>query len=226
MRFIRKNQIEPQLLTDLKQRLIEEGKKFSFKELKNPDKNNFREILIAEQKYLCCYCEQEIENHPLRVVIEHFLPQSKFKVQELDYFNLHLSCAHSNKYCDTVKSDDLIVNLLLHPDCASFFKYIPTGEILPNTHEYRSFSDFKANIASLQLRFQAVIHLITVLDLNNLQLVSERKKTFDDFIEAKDTEFDTLEKIEDYLEKEILKTNSSRFPSLVEALLNQQKTKV
>ncbi len=226
MRFIRKNQIEPQLLTNLKQRLIAEGKKFSFKELINPDKNNFREILIAEQKYLCCYCEQEIENHSLRVVLEHFLPQSKFKVQELDYFNLHLSCTHSNKHCDTVKSDELIVNLLLHPDCASFFKYMPTGEILPNTHEYRSFSDFKANIASLQIRFQAVVHLITVLDLNNLQLVSERKKTFDDLIRVKDTQFDTLDKIEDYLEKENAKANSSRFPSLVEYLLNKQKTKV
>jgi len=226
MRFIRKSRLEPQLLTDLKQRLITERKNFSFDELRNPDKKNFRAMLIVEQKYLCCYCEQEIENHPLRVVIEHFLPQSKFNVQELDYFNLHLSCTQSNNHCDTVKKDELIVNLLLHPDCASFFKYMPTGEILPNTHEYKSFSDFKANIASLQLRFQAVVHLITVLDLNNLQLVSERKKTFHDLISVKDTQFDTLDKIEDYLEKQSNKAKSSRFPSLVEYLLNKQKTKV
>ncbi len=56
-------------------------------------------------------------------------------------------------------------------------------------------------ISSLQLKFQAVVHLITVLDLNNLQLVNERKKTFDDLLSVKDTQFDTLDKIEDYLEK-------------------------
>lgn len=45
-------------------------------------------------------------------------------------------------------------------------------------------------------------------------------------ISVKDTKFDTLDKIEDYLEKENAKANSSRFPSLVEYLLNKQKTKV
>lgn len=226
MRFINKNKIPPQILKDLKARLLEEGRAFRFEELRNPDKNNFREILIAEQKHLCCYCEQEVENNPLKVVIEHFLPQSKFAHHELDYYNLHLACSQSNLHCDTVKKDELIINLLLHPSCESFFKYSLTGEILPNTHEYKNFDDFKNNLHKLSLRFQSVVNLISILELNKPELVRERKKTIDDLALLKDHLFNTVEKIDTYINTERAKDKRTRFPSLIEFYLNLLKEKI
>jgi len=186
----------------------------------NPEKRALKEYLIAEQKHICCYCEQEIKIDN-KVVIEHQLPQSKFKHHELDYYNMHLSCTHDNKHCDTQKKDELIVNLLLHPECSKFFKYSPTGEILPNTHEYKNFEEFKENTNLLQFRFQSVVHLISVLELNSNQLVNERKKTFNDIISNKDALFNTKAKIEAYLVMQNAKKISIRFPSLVRYVLEK-----
>ena len=224
MRFIDKT-ISPVELTEWIRVQTEAKIEVNFGVFQNPEKKALKQYLLDEQKYICCYCEQEVKLDST-IVVEHFLPQSRFKKHELDYYNLHIACTHSNKHCDTVKGDELIVNLLLHPNCAFYFKYSPTGEILPNTHEFKNFAEFKANISNLKFRFQAVVHLISVLDLNNLQLIEERKKTINDLMSVKDTQFDTLAKIEDYLDRETAKTKSSRFPSLIEYLLNHQKTKV
>jgi len=51
-------------------------------DLKNPQKKIFREHLLQEQDYLCCYCNQAIPDHPLRTKIEHLYPKDEDKYPE------------------------------------------------------------------------------------------------------------------------------------------------
>ncbi|CAA0159493.1 conserved hypothetical protein [Tenacibaculum maritimum] len=227
MRFIEKEIEAPSFLIHWINEFKKSDLNPTFKDLKGQEKKDFRTILFNEQKQICCYCEQEITNDH-KSVLEHFLPQSQFKRHELDYYNLHLSCTHDNQYCDTSKANDLIVNVLLHPECESFFKYNTYGEILPNTHEYANFKDFLENKKQKKLRNKhlAIIHLISVLKLNSESLKNERKKTYNDLLKAKTTLFDTKKKIEDYINKEKLKNKSIRFPSLIFYFLNFWKGKL
>ena len=57
-------------------------------------KNNLILQLITEQQGLCCYCMERLEAG--RHHIEHLAPQSGYKNEEVQYYNLYLSCG-SNK---------------------------------------------------------------------------------------------------------------------------------
>ncbi len=227
MRFIKKSPSPPDFLLKWISEFKESGSAPKYGDLDSSVKNNLRTILFKEQREICCYCEQEITNDR-KSVIEHFLPQSKFANHQLDYYNIHLSCTQDNKFCDTIKRNELIVNVLLHPECSSFFKYNFEGEILPNSSYYKNFEDFLKNEKKYNLRNidLAVIHLILVLNLNDKYLVNERKKTISDLLSLKKEKLNTKQKIEDYIDKELSKAKSTRFPSLIFYFLNFWKSKI
>lgn len=101
-----------------------------------------RASLIAEQGYICCYCEgliSEDDSH-----IEHFRPISKNEYRDLrlDYANLHCSCQRElepgePRHCGYRKGswfdEDLLISPLA-PDCEGRFRYTANGDIFPRRH--------------------------------------------------------------------------------------------
>jgi uncharacterized protein (TIGR02646 family) len=80
---------------------------------KYQEKDELREFLLKEQKYLCAYCMCRIENNPLLTKIDHWKPKSKeiYKNLELEYSNLFALCSGKNGdvlHCDTSKDSNEI----------------------------------------------------------------------------------------------------------------------
>ena len=74
-----------------------------------PDKGTLREMLVVEQRGLCCYCMGRIRGDSMKV--EHWRSQSRFPGEQLDYRNLLGACQggegqpRSRQHCDTRKGD-------------------------------------------------------------------------------------------------------------------------
>lgn len=91
--------------------------------------------LMAEQGYICCYCERRLTNDDSH--IEHFRPQSDPTVDPLDFGNLLCSCQNQLKkgeprHCGNLKGEwfdrDLLVSPLI-PGCEDRFAFTGDGEI-------------------------------------------------------------------------------------------------
>lgn len=73
------------------------------------DKETLRQMLVAEQRGLCCYCMGRIRRNSMK--IEHWRCQSRFPGEQLDYRNLLGACQggegqpRSRQHCDTRKGD-------------------------------------------------------------------------------------------------------------------------
>jgi uncharacterized protein (TIGR02646 family) len=202
MRFINKT-LSPQELEEWKLQRLDAGQSLTYNDLSGNPQSILKTKLLDEQKHLCCYCQQVITLQ--NSTIEHFLPQALFKRHEVDYLNLHLVCKCSrglkgiDTYCDVKKANELIVNLILHPLCESFFRYSKDGEMLPNSFEFKNYEDFLKNSNKLNLKNQSILHLIQVLNLNANDLVSKRKKSINDLLSKMNSLFDTKLKIENIL---------------------------
>lgn len=146
----------------------------SFDRMKSDNGKNTRngllKQLIKEQYGLCCFCQEDLRTKHL---IEHLLPQSIFKNEEVDYYNLFLCCKDKQGQCSDAKGDLLIGKFLTHQKCESFFKYNWSGEILPNCNQ-NTWGDCKNNLASLnESQLQAYI-TIEILRLNKNSLITRR----------------------------------------------------
>jgi uncharacterized protein (TIGR02646 family) len=96
-------------------------------------KSELRGVLLQEQGFLCCYCQQQIP-HNERTVIEHLKPKSNPQFQHLlfDYTNL-LACCHgieanestrvTPSFCGHRKDNEVLSVEPTQPDCASYFNY-------------------------------------------------------------------------------------------------------
>lgn len=205
------------------------GQSCTYGDLSGQPQTDLKTTLLTEQKSLCCYCQQVITNQSS--TIEHFLPQAKFKLHEVDYLNLHLVCKCSrglkanDTYCDVRKGNDLVINAILHPDCESFFRYTKNGEIIPNDSSYSNFEAFEKNLNKLTLKNQSIIHLIKVLNLNSPDLVAKRKKQTNDVLTLVRS-LNTKAKVDAYIAKEDAKPKSIRFPSLIKYYLKIHRNKV
>ena len=73
------------------------------------DKETLRQLLVTEQRGLCCYCMGRIRRDSMKV--EHWRCQSRFSGEQLDYRNLLGACQggegqpRSRQHCDTRKGD-------------------------------------------------------------------------------------------------------------------------
>lgn len=150
----------------------------AYRDLDKIVKNDLRQALVKAQGWLCCYCMNRIT--PDNSTIEHFLPQSQFKEEEVRYANLFLTCRYSRgkskkeQHCDDKKGDELIPHYISLPSCENYFAYNSRGEILPNC-DYRSIERCIKNYQNLTPTQQAVLATINILNLNASSLVTQRK---------------------------------------------------
>ena len=129
--------------------------------------------LLAEQKYICCYCECRISDANSH--IEHFMPKdpTQFPHLQLEYSNLFASCTKQptgspDEHCghkkETFYSADLISPL--EPDCSSHFAYKMDGTI--------EGTDVRGRLT------------VQKLHLDSALLDRQRKRLIDDFINIDD----------------------------------------
>ena len=128
MKYIFKRE-EPQSFRDWKSA----GDK-SYSELINPIKSELKKSLLAEQGYICCYCESRISSDNSH--IEHLKPKDKdkFPLLQLDYNNLLCSCQKQlskgePRHCGNSKANDSISITPLDMNCESKFTYNEDGTI-------------------------------------------------------------------------------------------------
>lgn len=159
------------------------------------DKVEFRNIVAQEQHFLCCYCNNfinleegkktTISGH--NATIEHFLPESVYKEEVSNYFNLFLACNHTKnqairfQHCDAsngAKAEKIIPKYISHTKCELFFAYNSLGEILPYC-EYKSIESCIENYKKLTDEQKMVLATIDVLKLNVASLSQQRKMFYE-----------------------------------------------
>lgn len=118
MKFIIKGN-EPKEFKDWKD-LANEDWQPTYDILSNPEKNAVKKSLMAEQGYICCYCERRLEDNDSH--IEHLKPQSNPAVDPLDYGNMLCSCQDQIKkgeprHCGNLKDDWYDEEMLISPCC-------------------------------------------------------------------------------------------------------------
>lgn len=130
-------------------------------------KKTVKEALMAEQGWLCCYCERRLTDEDSH--IEHFRPQSNPDVDPLDFSNMLCSCQNQLKtgeprHCGHLKKDWFDPYLLVSPlqaNCECQFAFSGIGEIMPAANGDRAADETIArlglNIRKLQaLRNKAI----------------------------------------------------------------------
>ncbi|MGD2182837.1 retron system putative HNH endonuclease [Lusitaniella coriacea] len=163
----------------------------SWKNFQKPEKIVLHDALLQEQGYVCCYCGQRIgedknrtsqdEKQIIPSHIEHLKPRTLYSNLQLAYANLIASCQGKSKtpppipvHCGHKKGDwydaDLMVSPL-DPNCAEFFKYSGSGEILPtddpNKHAAAeaTIENLGLNVSKLQaMRSEALSGLLLAID--------------------------------------------------------------
>jgi uncharacterized protein (TIGR02646 family) len=148
-------------------------------------KNSLITQMLIEQNGLCCYCMERLETG--RHHIEHLASQCGHKNEEVQYYNLYLSCGsgkENKNHCGHAKKNLPIPKLIsfYNPQsdekCEDFFKYNLQGEILPKqgyesmTNNFKEY--YKLNSLSKQL-----VGTIEVLNLNSEILKANRKNIAD-----------------------------------------------
>lgn len=162
MRTIQKGQ-EPASLTQHRQQLHSDYDNYA-------DKAALRQVLVAEQRGLCCYCQSRIRANEDEMKIEHWQSQTGFPARQLDYSNLLGAClggegrAAKDQHCDSRKGNLVLcfsVSDPAHP-IERKIKFLGDGQI-------------KSDDATIDAA------LNNVLNLNWSRLVNNRKAVLDAF---------------------------------------------
>lgn len=116
------------------------------------DKDALRDLLLAEQGKICCYCMRRIKKYEMK--IEHWASQNKYPAKQLDYNNLLASCNGGEGYprhlqhCDTRKGeDDIIINPAdRNHNCEKYICYGSDGTIYSNNYQINEDLDKALNL--------------------------------------------------------------------------------
>ena len=165
----------------------------TYDELRGAIKQSVKQALMAEQGYLCCYCERRLLDHDSH--IEHFRPQNDPQVDPLDYANLLCSCQNKIKkgeprHCGNLKNGWFDEQLLISPfsaDCAERFAYTGDGKIRP------------ANPADA-----SAVETIKRLGLATPKINAQRAKAIEPFLEVGLSEVEMKQFVSAYLQKDEL----------------------
>lgn len=133
MRYIEKTESPPSF--EAWKNLADENWKPTYRDLRNPQKKQVHESLLAEQGGMCCYCGKEIDLTDSH--IEHLIPQEQQAELALAYCNLHASCIREQSpdlpmHCGHAKGRDLDAARHvspLDPACEQRFLYSLDGPI-------------------------------------------------------------------------------------------------
>lgn len=146
---------EPQSFTTY--RLTQDA---SYANIPSTVKDDLKKSLLKEQGELCAYCMSRISLEKMK--IEHFLPQSVYPSEALEYSNLLAVCrgyegeCSQNQTCDTKKSNGIISINPLNKTHINNITYSNDGTI--NSTSYHN-------------------DLHTILNLNLNSLKNNRKKS-------------------------------------------------
>lgn len=111
----------------------------TYQDLRDPQKAELHDALLAEQGWTCCYCGCEIDRTDSH--IEHFVPRHENSALAIDYQNLHASCLReitstTPRHCGHSKGGELNQSQCispLDPTCEARFIYQLDGSIQPST---------------------------------------------------------------------------------------------
>jgi uncharacterized protein (TIGR02646 family) len=132
MKYIVKGD-EPEELQDWKAQENEDWQP-TYADLRADEKTAVKNCLMAEQVYICCYCERRLLDSDSH--IEHLQPQSDPAVDPLDYGNMLCSCQDQVKkgeprHCGNLKEDKLLPVTPLVDNCEEQFAFTYDGQIQP-----------------------------------------------------------------------------------------------
>lgn len=170
MKYIVK-QAEPPAFSEWKN-LANEDWQPTYGTLSGDPKKAVKNALMAEQGFICCYCERRLTKEDSH--IEHFCPKSRPDVDPLDFGNMLCSCQNEHKsgeprFCGIAKRDWFDPKLLispLDPDCEKQFSFTGAGMIRPSD---------EGNLAATET--------IKKLNLDEKNLNAMRAKAIDPFLD-------------------------------------------
>lgn len=184
MRYIQKSATEPACLSEYKSECRNLGvpEPLLYKDFNRT--GELRKILSIEQHHVCCYCQRPVKAFR----IEHSYPErgldaEKSKSLQLEYTNLFASCIDSLRlpghlqYCDVSKGNTLIREFIKEAECVKYFRYLSTGEVVPNG-SYYTLKEYE-EAQDLTTDENDALQAIKVLNLNCITLRDERKKCID-----------------------------------------------
>ena len=128
-------------------------------------KAEVREVLLADQGHICCYCMQRIKDETMQ--IEHWEARSDKPELQLDWMNMLGVCPGNEKqpkelrHCDESRGNQkLTLNPAdPHKNCEDFIKYNSSGKISSDdsTIDYELDQILRLNIQTHKENRQAVI---------------------------------------------------------------------
>jgi|AntAceMinimDraft_16_1070373.scaffolds.fasta_scaffold18588_2 uncharacterized protein (TIGR02646 family) len=124
-------QPEPQELIDFVSAENDNWKP-SYGNLDGKTKRATKQALMAEQGYLCCYCERRVTDDDSH--IEHLIPQSVPAAGSLDYSNMLCSCQNvlrkeEPRHCGHLKDNAELAISPLDASCETRFSFTGDGHI-------------------------------------------------------------------------------------------------
>lgn len=184
MRYIEKGAVEPKCLAEYKLECEELGvlRPLLYKDFNRT--NELRGVLSAEQHEVCCYCQRAVKGFR----IEHSYPENgpdkeKSERLQLDYYNLFaccvdsLGCPKNLQHCDVSKGNEVIREFIKEKYCNRYFRYLSTGEIVPNGRFY-SLSEYLES-DNLSDDERDALEAIRILNLNSPTLKEDREECID-----------------------------------------------
>lgn len=156
------------------------------------DKDDLRHALLREQGYICCYCMKRIDIR--NMIIEHFKSQFEFEELALNFDNMLASCTGGEngdvQHCDETKGHKLLIINPMNKTLVAQIKFDGAGRI---------FSDDE-NLTKNELE--------GILNLNNQNLLKERKVILDALMKQIQTKFGTKTMTKQFIENELNKWSS------------------
>lgn len=163
----------------------------AYRDLRNPEKQQLHEALLAEQGGTCCYCGRRIDAENSH--IEHFEPQGTAPALALEYRNLFASCFRDQVksvplHCGHAKGNlfDRVRSVSpLDADCEQRFLYRLDGEIriARETDEDAGYMIdlLKLNVSTLRNRREAALEGVFDSDFLETASVDELTRIRDHF---------------------------------------------
>ena len=115
-----------------------EGLQPAYNDLPGEVKAAIKDALMEEQGFICCYCEQNLDNEGAH--IEHLVPRHQGVAgADIDFNNMLCSCQNQTqrgepRHCGHAKGGWYEPELMVSPlaaDCEARFAYLDDGTIMP-----------------------------------------------------------------------------------------------
>lgn len=209
MKFIVKEKTAPQAFIDIVHPVISGDVNTGYNSLGTLRKELIK-FLIHEQRGLCAYCNQLINEE--NSTVEHLICQSHNPSYDLNYYNLFAVCngnegkiptSHCDKFRANGSGNGYFFPFILFDKCVTnswaktnpFFDIefnrklsLVTGRIVPKEMKVDGFPRIKENIQ----------HVIDTLNLNAPILITARKRKWEMVLDTREKENKSWEELVDY----------------------------